>query len=60
VPERLRLSACSTKGVSSGCRARRPTANPGSNGPGEAAEALTTVGEIIDAVTRLLPNLGFF
>jgi len=25
-----------------------------------AAEALTTVGEIIDAVTRLLPNLGFF
>src|ERR1700738_637258 len=25
----------------------------------EAAEAITTVGEIIDAVTLLLPNLGF-
>ena len=26
----------------------------------EAAEALTTADEIIDAVARLLPNLGFF
>jgi HEPN domain-containing protein len=26
----------------------------------EAAEALKTADEIIDAVTRLLPNLGFF
>jgi HEPN domain-containing protein len=26
----------------------------------EAAEALTTAGEIIDAVARLLPNLGLF
>jgi hypothetical protein len=27
---------------------------------GEAAEALNTAGEIIDAVALLLPNLGFF
>lgn len=27
---------------------------------GEAAEALRTAGEIIDAVARILPNLGFF
>jgi HEPN domain-containing protein len=29
-------------------------------GAAEAAEALKTADEIIDAVTRLLPNLGFF
>ena len=28
--------------------------------PGEAAEALKTVDEIIDATVRILPNLGFF
>ena len=27
---------------------------------GEAAEALNTAGEIIEAVALLLPNLGFF
>jgi hypothetical protein len=27
---------------------------------GEAAEALQTASEIIDAAARLLPNLGFF
>ena len=27
---------------------------------GEAAEALSTAGEIIDAVAQILPNLGFF
>jgi len=28
--------------------------------PSEAAEALSTAGEIIDAAARLLPNLGLF